>query len=216
MAIRPWAPSRTPGLTGSGSKRWTPMWNRRNCGCSTPSGRPWMPTARRSPTCSTRTPWWPAIADALDKADAEFAAACAAQGLSPEEVARVQEIDRALRAKEAELEGKQRKLNDLAAELAPLDDRYEALLDVWRNQHRLREEAAGLANGISASLQQRFMEVTVHCFGDHRAFDAIWERLAPRDGRTTLARQWKVLGDALFDEARAAKADGCGSMVGSG
>jgi hypothetical protein len=154
-----------------------------------------------------KDPAWTAIAASLASADKEFADACTAQGLSPEEVARVQEIDRELREKQAALESKQRRLDALATELDPLEARHQELLQVWRDQHRFREDAAKKANEIGASLQQRFLEVSVEYFGDRRAFEAIWERLAPRDGRTTLARQWKVLGDALFDHARVVAAD---------
>ncbi|WP_058557687.1 TrlF family AAA-like ATPase [Thiohalocapsa sp. ML1] len=150
---------------------------------------------------------WPGIADALAKADSEFAEACKAQGLSPEEVARVQEIDRDLRVKQADLEGKQRKLDALATAVAPLKDRYRDLLRVWREQHRLRQEAANEANRESAALQQRFLEVTVRYSGDRMAFDAIWNGLAPKDRRTKLAKQWEFLGDAVFDYARDVDAD---------
>jgi hypothetical protein len=129
------------------------------------------------------------------------------QGLSPEEVARVQEIDKELRGKQAELDGKQRKLDALATELAPLKDRYRDLLQVWREQHRLREAAADKANRESATLQQRFLEVSVRYSGDRMAFDAIWNELAPKDRRTKLAKQWELLGEAVFDCARDTGAD---------
>ena len=154
-----------------------------------------------------KDPDWTAIAAALATADKAFTDACAAQGLSPEEVARVQEIDRELRAKQAELEGKQRKLDTLATEAAPLKDRYLGLIRVWREQHQLREDAADKANRESAPLQQRFLEVTVRYCGDRKAFDAIWNGLAPKDRRTKLAKQWDLLGEAVFEYARQADAD---------
>ena len=144
---------------------------------------------------------WPAIKQQLDNAEADFLAACAEQGLTPEEVSRIQEIDRSLRAKQAELDGKKRQLEDLVKELAPLNEKYAALLAIWRSQFQLRQEAAKRANAIGATLHQKFLDVTVHYCGDRPAFEAIWNRVAPRDGRTVLARQWDALGESLFEHA---------------
>lgn len=154
-----------------------------------------------------KDPAWKAVAVSLDNADKEFADACTAQGLSPEEVARVQEIDRELRVKQSELEGKQRKLAALETELAPLSDRYRDLLQIWRDQYRLREEAADKANRESAPLQHRFLEVTIRYFGDRRSFDASWSALAPKDGRTKLAKQWQALGETIYEHTRRVNAE---------
>lgn len=56
-------------------------------------------------------------------------------------------------------------------------------------------------------MHKKFLDVVVHYSGDRGAFSAIWNRVAPRDGRTSLARQWEVLGDALFKRAAETDAD---------
>ena len=105
---------------------------------------------------------WPAIKQELDQAEAEFLTACTAQGLTPEEVSRIQEIDRSQRTKQTELDGKERKLTELGKELEPLNAKYRELLKVWRDQFKLRQEAARKANEIGAQLHQKFFDVIVH------------------------------------------------------
>jgi len=148
-----------------------------------------------------KDPEWPAISAALDQADAQFEAACTAQGLTPEEVSRVQEIDRTLRAKQAELDGKQHKLDELDRELGPLPKKYEALLQLWRDQFALREQAAQKAKEAEQTPAARFLDISVMYCGYRPGFDSAWERLCPQDRRASLARAWGDLGEALFQYA---------------
>lgn len=144
-----------------------------------------------------KDPLWPMIEAELKNADAEFLAACRAQGLTPDEVSRMQEIDRSRRAKQGELEGKTRKIQELENESEGFNKKLTEIHELWQRQFDLRCDAARRAKEIGDALHQKFLDVTVEYCGDRRAFEAIWNRLAP-DGRTSLGREWHEIGQRLF------------------
>ena len=144
-----------------------------------------------------KDPAWPEVSRALADAEDGFVKACEEQGLRPEEVAQLQEVDRQRKAKQIELERKKTQSQALGRDLARLPRKRAALHRVWRRQYRQRLEAAERANRIGINLRQKFIEVTVEYAGDREAFLAAWGRLAP-DGRTQLGRRWQELAGRLM------------------
>jgi len=144
-----------------------------------------------------KDPMWSDVSRALADAKEGFVKACEAQGLRPEEVAQLQEVDRQRKAKQLQLERKRAQSLSLGREVTQLPRKRAALHCVWRRQYRQRVEAAERANRMGINLRQKFIEVTVNYAGDQDTFMATWGRLAP-DGRTQLGRRWSELGVRLM------------------
>lgn len=145
-------------------------------------------------------PAWAAIEQVLNQADAKFSEACAAKGLTTDDVGRLQEINQS-RAK------KQREIAEIAAEIERLNDTagdaevlMRQLHQVWRDQFQKRVEAAERANELAVLNEghQRFIEVSAKYQQDHQNFRELWQSFAPSDGRTRLGRNWDNCGDALY------------------
>jgi len=141
-------------------------------------------------------PMWKAIREELDQADAKFSEACAAKGLTPDDVGHLQEINQA-RAK------KQREIDEIGAEIQRLKDAagdtdrlMQQLHQVWREQFQKRVEAAERANELAVLREgaQRFIEVSAKYQQDHTSFRELWQSFAPSDGRTRLGRNWESCG----------------------
>lgn len=149
-------------------------------------------------------PSWITIQQDLDQADAKFSQACAANGLTPDDVGHLKEVDQA-RAK------KQREITELQAEIKKLKDGAgdsEALVEqlhrLWQDQFQKRNEAASRANAraVLTEDKRKFIEVTVQYQFDQASFTDLWNHFAPEDGRGRLARSWKEIGQALMGRFR--------------
>lgn len=134
---------------------------------------------------------WPVVSEMLNNAEAKFLAACREKGVQPADVSKLQEVDRLRNAKQADLESKQKQLVALHQQSADLDKALARLHGVWRDQFNARKTACGILQGPTTV-------VTVSFMLDQRSFEAAWERLAPRDNRTRLGRNWEEIGKALF------------------
>lgn len=144
-----------------------------------------------------KDPAWPEVSRALAEAKDGFVKACEEQGLRPEEVAQLQEVDRQRKAKQIELDRKRAQSQALERDLAQLPRKRAELHRVWRRQYRQRLKAGKQANRMGINLRQKFIEVAVDYAGDREAFAAAWGRLAP-DGRTQLGRRWQELEERLM------------------
>lgn len=136
---------------------------------------------------------WPELEIQLDAAKVRFEAACREKGLQPEDVSRLQELDRQRQEKQIELDGKKKQLAAAEAQAADYPTKLAALHDVWRNQFVLRQAACA-----QVSEQAKAIKLTVDYMRDRTTFDAAWARLAPKDTRTRLGKNWQSLGDAVF------------------
>lgn len=145
-------------------------------------------------------PAWSVIKDELDQADAKFNEACAAKGLTPDDVGHLQEINQ-FRAK------KQREMDVIEAEIRRLRDAagntellMQQLHQIWREQFQKRIEAARQANALAVLNEgrQRFIEVSAMYQQDHKSFRELWQSFAPSDGRTRLGKNWESCGEALY------------------
>lgn len=148
----------------------------------------------------TNDPLWNAIREELDQADAKFSEACAAKGLTTDDVGHLQEINQS-RAK------KQRELDETEAEIQRLKEAagdtgllMQQLHQIWREQFNKRVEAANRANELAILNEgrQRFIEVSVKYQQDHQSFRELWQSFAPSDGRTRLGKNWESCGETLY------------------
>ena len=110
----------------------------------------------------TNDPAWNAIREELDQADAKFSEACAAKGLTTDDVGHLQEINQS-RTK------KQREIDETGAEIQRLKEAagdtgllMQQLHQIWRDQFQKRVEAAERANELAVLNEgrQRFIEVS--------------------------------------------------------
>lgn len=145
-----------------------------------------------------KDPRWPDVSRALEDAKDLFLKACEEQGLRPEEVAQLREVDRQRRTKQIELDRKRTQAQGLGRDVKRIARVRAELHRLWRRQYKKRKDAAERANQVGVNLRQKFIEVTVDYAGDQDAFRATWSRLAP-DGRTQLGRAWQELGERLYE-----------------
>ncbi|RIY39878.1 TrlF family AAA-like ATPase [Neopusillimonas maritima] len=148
----------------------------------------------------TNDPAWNAIREELDQADAKFSEACAAKGLTTDDVGHLQEINQS-RAK------KQREIDETGAEIQRLKEAagdtgllMQQLHQIWREQFQKRVEAAERANELAVLKEgtQRFIEVSAKYQQDHKNFRELWQSFAPSDGRTRLGKNWESCGETLY------------------
>lgn len=134
---------------------------------------------------------WPAVSSQFKEAEERFLAACQEKGVLPADVSKLQEVDRLRSARQADLDAKQQQLAVLHQQSVDFDKTLSKLHAIWREQFDARKAACG-------ALQRPTTVVTASFMLDARAFDAAWERLAPRDNRTRLGRNWEEIGRSVF------------------
>lgn len=160
-------------------------------------------------TLKADDPTWETIQEELNQAETKFSEACAAKGLTTDDVGHLQEINQS-RAK------KQREIDETGAEIQRLKEATGAsetlmqqLHRVWRDQFQKRLEAAERANelAILKEGQQRFIEVSAKYQQDLKNFRELWQDFAPSDKRTRLGKGWDGYGQKLYDIFVAQNAD---------
>ncbi|NJL28191.1 MAG: AAA family ATPase [Thermoanaerobaculia bacterium] len=146
-------------------------------------------------------PVWPEIERELAVADQRFERACREKGLSPEDVGRLQEIDRQRLATKTAVARYQSQITVLNAAINDLPARFDQLHDIWHQQFRLRATAADLANDATKLNESggRFIHVAPSYCGAREALQAIWSNFEPPDRRTKLGRSWEEIGELVFD-----------------
>lgn len=149
----------------------------------------------------TSDPAWNAIREELDQADDKFSEACAAKGLTTDDVGHLQEINQS-RAKI------QREIDETEVEIQRLKDGagdtelfMQQLHQVWHEQFQRRVVAAERANELAIFNEgrQRLIEVSAKYQQDHKSFCELWQTLAPSDGRTRLGKGWDTYGQKLYE-----------------
>ena len=133
-------------------------------------------------------PAWRVIQEELDQADAEFSEACAAKGLTPDDVGRLQEINLSRTKKQREIDEISGEIKQLTEASGDTGQLMQQLHQVWREQFQKREEAAERANELAVLNEggQRFIEVSAKYQQDYKNFRELWQTFAPSDGRTRL------------------------------
>lgn len=136
---------------------------------------------------------WSEMQLILQAYQAEFIAACQAKGLQPADVSKLQELDNLRLSKQSELEIKSKQLAAMQEHLARIPVALAELHGVWRSQYETRRQACDSMNSTTIALATGFMQ-------DSRSFKDEWNRLAPRDSRTRLGKNWEEIGSSLFSE----------------
>ena len=146
-------------------------------------------------------PAWVAIQDELNQADAKFSEACAAKGLTTDDVGRLQEINQSRAKKQGEIDETGAEIQRLMGEAGNPEVLMQQLHQVWRDQYQKRVEAAERANELAILNEgrQRFIEVTANYQQDHEHFRNLWQNFAPADGRTRLGKSWEICGQTLYE-----------------
>lgn len=137
---------------------------------------------------------WPQVSEDLNAAESRFLTACEARGLQPQDVSRLQEIDRQRQTKQRELASQESQARQLETQQPLLQQRLNDLHGLWQQQYQRRLAAAEQINGKTSAIR-----VSVQYMGDPAAFTAIWSRFSP-DGRSRLGRSWDDLGKQVFLE----------------
>ncbi len=149
----------------------------------------------------TDDPAWGTIQDELNQADAKFNEACAAKGLTTDDVGHLQEINQSRAKKQSEIDetiAEIQRLKDAAGDPEIL---MQMIHHVWRDQFQKRMEASQRANELAVLKEgrQRFIEVSAKYQQDHKNFRELWQGFGPADGRTRLGKSWDNCGQILYD-----------------
>lgn len=143
---------------------------------------------------------WSAIQEELDQADAKFSEACAAKGLTPDDVGHLQEISQFRAKKQREIDKTRAEIQRLMEAAGDTSQLMQQLHQLWREQFKKREEAARRANELAVLSEggQRFIEVSAKYQQEHKNYRELWQSLAPSDGRTRLGKNWESCGETLY------------------
>lgn len=144
-------------------------------------------------------PVWNVIQTELNQADAKFDEACAAKGLTPDDVGHLQEINQSRAKKQHDLDKIETEIQRLKNAAGNTELLMQKLHQVWRNQFQKRVEATERANKLAVLNEgkQRFIEVSVTYLQDRKSFLELWQSFAPFDKRTRLGKNWESCGDIL-------------------
>ncbi len=144
---------------------------------------------------------WTNIKVELEKADEKFNEACAAKGLTPDDVGRLQEISLLRSKKQKEIDEISTESYRLKEEAGDVEALIQKLHQIWKEQYRCRTKAAERANRLATLYEgnQKFVEVIVKYQQYRNDFMEKWQSIAPNDGRTRLGRSWETVGETLYD-----------------
>ncbi len=145
-------------------------------------------------------PAWNAIREELDQADAKFSEACAAKGLTTDDVGHLQEINQSRAKKQQDIDETGAEIHQLKEAAGDTGLLMQQLHQIWREQFQKRVEAAERANALAVLNEgrQRFIEVSAKYQQDHKNFRVLWQNFAPSDGRTRLGKNWESCGETLY------------------
>lgn len=123
----------------------------------------------------------------------EFFDSCAERGLLPQDVSKLQELDRLKGLKAKEIAQKEKQLAGKNAEIKSLSNSITGLSELWLKQYQLRAQTvARLNDEISPTVV-----VSLQYMGDQAHFQELWMKLSP-DKRTRLGKIWEEMGSAVF------------------
>ncbi len=146
---------------------------------------------------------WPSIQTELEQADDQFNKACAAKGLTPDDVGHLQELNQLRENKQREIETLDRDIHDLKEAAENPEEVMLKLHQLWKDQTVKREEAASRANKLAVlnDSDRPFIEVTVQCQQDKKSFQEHWQHFRDATsikGNTRLGKNWEDCGNGLF------------------
>jgi len=137
---------------------------------------------------------WERISQELEGTKNAFLLACRERGLQPQDVARLQEIDRARQAKIQSLQQKEERLGVLTPQRERLNVAMNEMNALWEQQFAVRDQAA-----LEINYRARgSIRVVIQKMADAAGFIQAWNEMAP-DGRSRLGRAWEHIGKQLFE-----------------
>jgi ABC-type lipoprotein export system ATPase subunit len=137
---------------------------------------------------------WEQVSRELEGTKDAFLMACRERGLQPQDVARLQEIDKTRQAKSQSLQEKEERLNALAPQRERLNVALEEMNVLWGQQFAVRQRAATeISDKAEGSIR-----VVIQQMADAAGFLQAWDQMAP-DGRSRLGRAWEHIGKELFE-----------------
>lgn len=138
---------------------------------------------------------WEAVSAELAAIKDGFLQACQDRGLQPQDVARLQEIDKMRRLKQDNLDTLRKQIDELEPSVAKLSARMDELHELWAEQLTVRiETAAAITQKANRSIN-----ILIQPMADEAHFESIWEGMAP-DGRGRIGRAWTQIGAVLFSD----------------
>ncbi|KIP94535.1 TrlF family AAA-like ATPase [Pseudomonas fluorescens] len=137
---------------------------------------------------------WEQVSKELEATKEAFLFACGERGLQPQDVARLQEIDRTRQAKQALLQRKEERLDALAPQRERLNRALEEMNALWGQQFIVRHNTAIEINERA----QRSIRIVMQKMADTHGFIQAWNKMAP-DGRSRLGRAWEHIGKQFFE-----------------
>lgn len=137
---------------------------------------------------------WEQVSKELDATKEAFLLACSARGLQPQDVARLQEIDRTRQAKQQLLQQKEERLEALAPQRERLNNALDEMNALWGQQFTVRHDTAIEINERARGS----IRIVMQKMADTAGFIQAWNRMAP-DGRSRLGRAWEYIGKQLFE-----------------
>lgn len=149
----------------------------------------------------TDDPAWANIQGELEQADVKFSEACESNGLTTDDVGRLQEISQSRSKKQKEIDETAAEIQRLKDAAGDLEVLMQQLHQIWKDQYQRRIQAAEQANELAVLNEghQRFIEVSANYQQDFKNFRELWQGFAPSDGRTRLGKNWESQGQKLYD-----------------
>lgn len=136
---------------------------------------------------------WREISADLDSAHSNFMTACAAKGVQPSDVSRLQDLDRTRQTKQRSLEDKELQWEALENTPEELEKSLNRLFGIWAEQCRLRQQTALEITEKT----KKTIRVTITPMANRLAFMMLWGTLEP-DRRSRVGREWDGIGEYLF------------------
>lgn len=157
-----------------------------------------------------RSSHWPEVQSSIRAAEEDFQDACIRQGLAPEDLQQLLQIDLQRRAKALDLESKRAQEASARRAAEDLDAAWAQLHAIWKEETKARRgemerileseavpKVPRLEGGRAAGTRPS-IAVRIVYSGDREDFLKSWRELAP-DARTRLGKQWEDLASAAFE-----------------
>ena len=137
---------------------------------------------------------WVQISQELEGTKSAFLQACRERGFQPQDVARLEEINKARQAKLQSLQQKEERLGVLSPQRERLNLAMVEMNALWEQQFAMRRQAALEINDRA----QGSIRLVIQKMADAAGFIQAWNEMAP-DGRSRLGRAWEHIGKQLFE-----------------
>ncbi len=146
--------------------------------------------------------WWGMVHNSFEESEAEFLKACEREGLKPEELEILKDVNVQKNKKEKQLEELEIEISELQKSVEKLEELFETLYQVWNQETKERIEKIhslierGAIPRIEAN-NEPFIKVEINHMGDETSFLRHWNNIKVKRN-TRLGRNWEEIGGALF------------------